>query len=260
MYYVLSNNMEENPAYVCPLDIEGDPLWRELQAQPPAPSQIPIGLQIYDYEEQEGYPGISERYQDGFFVSERVANVFRRFCPEDEVLYIPAAIVQVGDPETPITPPIPYTYIRPKLQIECIDDQNSIYIAYQDQNVKNADWMYTSIERLILHEEKIQNHHYFYVKGIWYETFISEQLMQALSELNDKSIDPRPINSFYKVDDLHLKRYHETGNAYAPRKVGHVGHFHDKASYEAYASSGGIKRRNLDDFPEFQPTRPTKPK
>lgn len=259
MYYVLSNNMEENPAYVCPLDIEGDPLWRELQAQPPAPSQIPIGLQIYDYEEQEGYPGISERYQDGFFVSERVANVFRRFCPEDEVLYIPAAIVQVGDPETPITPPIPYTYIRPKLQIECVDESKSIFMALESNKTPGL-WWYRDIERLVLFEEKIKPHHYFFIKDILHTNFISEELAQALNELNDKSIYLRTINTYYTVHPLDLKRYLETGDAYKPRTISQGNFFHDKASYEAFFNKGGVRRRNLDDFPEFQPTRPTKPK
>lgn len=172
----------------------------------------------------------------GYYFSEKMAHVFRDFCGEENDYF---EVVARGTSKKGAVD-VPYTGIHSKVELDCLDEENSYFIAVEYNNPKFKAWVYEDLECPKFISEKIGNHHHFRLKGWRENSFISEPLAKALKAVKPNNLGVFSIDEYFRIYPHTLKE-----NLFAPRNLnqsmlyGYVG-------WEEFARTHNHRRRNID--------------
>jgi len=201
---------------------------------PQHPKGEKYALEIYNANSR--LPDITGCDNLGFYFSEKLTQVFRDFCGDenDYLELVARGMSKKGAIE------VPYTGIHAKVELDCLDEENSYFIAVEYNNPEFKAWVYEDLEYPKFISEKIGNHHHFRLKGWRDNSFISEPLARALKAVKPNNLGVLSIDEYFRIYPHTLRE-----NLFAPRNLnqsmlyGYVG-------WEEFARTHNHRRRNID--------------
>ncbi len=219
-------------------EMSEDPLFYAWRQHPEGEYHFETPPRFDIYNAKARLPDIFGPGYLSLFVSERVADVFRQFCGENTTYLKALACGNTGKDELV---EVPYYGIYAKTELDCVDEAKSLYIA-TEWPIGSDKWDYDDLENLVLKEDVIAGHHHFRIKGWSWNSFISEELAEALKAIPKTNLKIQTVDEVFRTSP-----YNDFDDPMRPRNLRHSMFYIAQQRFERDGLKVNYRRRNKND-------------